>query len=192
MIKGFSEEEFGKAIHQHVRPSSPIDTLELLKGREKELAEIKRALFATGRHIFIFGDRGIGKSSLAQTAAYQYQSADNAIIQVGCTKISTFLGIMENIAKKLAESLESVEWQTKASLNLKVVTLECGKTEKTSYSTPSVFSMDDALDVISDITEIHSERPVIVIDEFDAIAKEERFLFAEFIKKWATQEYMSP
>jgi len=183
MIKGFSEEEFGKAIHQHVRPSSPIDTIELLKGREKELEEIRRALFATGRHIFIFGDRGIGKSSLAQTAAYQYQSADNAIIQVGCTKISTFLGIMESIAKKLAESLETVEWQTKASLNLKIVSIECGRTEKTKFNAPSVTCMDDALNVIFDITEVHSNKPVIVVDEFDAIAREERFLFAEFLKK---------
>lgn len=183
MIKEFSEEEFGAAIHNYVRPSKPVDTIELLKGREKELGEIRRALFAEGRHIFIYGDRGIGKSSLAQTAAYQYQSSDNSIIQVGCTKISTFLGIMESIAKSLISSLDTMEQQVIASLNLKVVKLEYLKKETSKPSAPQISDMDDALDVISDIKEIHSEKPIIVIDEFDAIAKEERYFFAEFLKK---------
>ncbi|ANF87727.1 DNA-binding protein [Pseudomonas antarctica] len=184
MINGYSEEEFGKEVHRHVRPSEPIDTIQLLKGRQEELDEIRRALFAKGRHIFIYGDRGIGKSSLAQTAAYQYQSADASIIQIGCTKTSTFLEIMESIARNLIDSLDSVEIQTKASLNLKIVNLETTYKTSSKPETPKVSNMDQALDVISDVREIHSDKPIIVIDEFDAIAiQEERFKFAEFLKK---------
>jgi len=67
MIEGYSEEEFGKTVHAHVRPAERVSSVELLKGRHKELGDIRRALFAKGRHMFIYGDRGIGKSSLAQT-----------------------------------------------------------------------------------------------------------------------------
>ena len=33
-----------------------------------------------GKHIFIYGDRGVGKTSLAQTAAFLQQSADSSPI----------------------------------------------------------------------------------------------------------------
>uniref|UniRef100_UPI000AE1F44F AAA family ATPase n=1 Tax=Pseudomonas sp. NBRC 111136 TaxID=1661051 RepID=UPI000AE1F44F len=105
MIEGYSEEEFGTTVHEHVRPAEPISSIELLKGRHKELEEIRRALFAKGRHMFIYGDRGIGKSSLAQTAALQYQSSDSDIIQIGCTRTSTFYEIMQSIAASLVENL---------------------------------------------------------------------------------------
>lgn len=184
MIEGYSEEQFGTEIHRHVRPSKPIDTIELLKGRQSELDEIRRALFADGRHIFIYGDRGIGKSSLAQTAAFQYQTSDASIIQIGCTKTSTFLDIIESIARRLIDSLDATELQTKGGINLKIITLEVAYKTSSKPEAPKITNMDQALDVISDIREIHSDKPIIVIDEFDAITnQEERFKFAEFLKK---------
>lgn len=183
MISGYSEEEFGTAIHEHVRPSQPIDTIELLKGRHGELDDIKRALFAKGRNIFIYGDRGIGKSSLAQTAAFLHQTSDAAIVQIGCTRSSTFLGIMGAIAKRIADNV-STETLLKAGLNLKVFNLEYHQKQTQKKEPIAIESMDDALDLILDISYIHSDKPIIVIDEFDAIAgQEERFLFAEFLKK---------
>lgn len=183
MIPGYDEEDFGEAIHEHVRPSEPIDTIELLKGRQEELDEIKRALFARGRNIFIYGDRGIGKSSLAQTAAFLYHSSDSSIIQIGCTRSSTFLGIMSAIAKRVADCL-TIETLVKTGINLKIFHLEYQHKQSQKIDTPSIMNMDDALDLIMDISVIHSEKPILVIDEFDAIAEaEERYLFAEFLKK---------
>lgn len=184
MIEGYSEEEFGIIVHEHVRPAEPISSIELLKGRHKELEDIRRALFAKGRHMFIYGDRGIGKSSLAQTAALQYQSSDSDIIQIGCTRTSTFYEIMQSIAASLIESFDSREIQTKAGVNLKFFTFEFLAKSSSKPDVPSVCNMEQALDVISDIREMHSEKPIIVVDEFDAIQEpEERYKFAEFLKK---------
>ena len=192
MIPGYDEENFGEAIHEHVRPSEPIDTIELLKGRQEELDEIKRALFARGRNIFIYGDRGIGKSSLAQTAAFLYHSSDSSIIQIGCTRSSTFLGIMAAIAKRVADCLNT-ETLVKTGINLKIFHLEYQHKQSQKIDTPSILNMDDALDLIMDISVIHSEKPIVVIDEFDAIAEpEERFLFAEFLKKMGDSKVHVP
>lgn len=72
-IEGFDKHQFGKRLNEVLFASQPIQSIEHLFGREHELDRIEKALFAQGRHIFIYGDRGVGKSSLAATAANQYQ-----------------------------------------------------------------------------------------------------------------------
>lgn len=43
-----------------------VRTPEKLFGWEKQLETIQLALHSPGRHVFIYGDRGVGKTSLAQ------------------------------------------------------------------------------------------------------------------------------
>jgi uncharacterized protein len=69
-----TEEEFGMAMDRVLSPSRAIETPELLKGRDTQLAEIRKAWYQAGRQVFIHGYRGVGKTSLAMTAAFQHQS----------------------------------------------------------------------------------------------------------------------
>src|SRR4029078_8870965 len=85
-----AEYQFAPRLAGVLSPSRPIRTPEHLRGRERDLVTIKRALYATGRHIFIYGDRGVGKSSLAATAAYQYQSSDAEPIFIAGSLDETF------------------------------------------------------------------------------------------------------
>ena len=97
-ISGYTKDEFGQKLATVVNAATPIRSIQHLKGREQQLEEIERALFAVGRHIFIFGDRGVGKSSLAATAAYQYQSPDAEPIFVSGSPDDTFQSVIANIA----------------------------------------------------------------------------------------------
>ena len=90
--------EFGEKLNRFVSPARPIQSIEFLQGRDRELDKIDKSLFARGRHVFIYGDRGVGKSSLAAAAANQCQSADAAYIDVACAPDSTLKGIVANIA----------------------------------------------------------------------------------------------
>jgi uncharacterized protein len=54
-----------------------------------------------GRQIFIHGDRGVGKTSLAQTAAFRFQSSDAQPVITSCHKASTFESVMQDIIVKL-------------------------------------------------------------------------------------------
>jgi len=74
-ILGFDKHHFGIRLNEVLFASQPIQSIEHLYGRAPELDRIEKALFAPGRHIFIYGDRGVGKSSLAATAANQYQDS---------------------------------------------------------------------------------------------------------------------
>src|ERR1700683_2373735 len=66
-IKGFNRPLFEQTLTRTLSPTTPIRAPSQLRGREKLLEDIRRSLVQPGRHIFIHGDRGVGKTSLAQT-----------------------------------------------------------------------------------------------------------------------------
>ena len=99
-INGINKDEFGSMLNTVVFPTRPIRSVEHLKGRNSELEAIEKALYQDGRHIFIYGDRGVGKSSLGATAAYLYQSADAEPVFVSGSIDDTFKTIIANIANQ--------------------------------------------------------------------------------------------
>src|SRR5258708_656660 len=53
--------ELGKVFS----PSAPINTLSLFAGRIPQLRTVLDAINQRGRHVLIYGERGVGKTSLA-------------------------------------------------------------------------------------------------------------------------------
>src|SRR5262245_41359226 len=51
-------------------PSAPIAIAELFAGRQLQLSKMIDAIGERGRHIILFGERGVGKSSIAQIVPY--------------------------------------------------------------------------------------------------------------------------
>ena len=120
-IEGYDRQAFGRKLAKLVFPAQPIHSIEHLFGRENELRRIEEALYASGRHIFIYGDRGVGKSSLAATAANQYQSSDSEYIDVSCSPDATFSDVIANIAYQAisASRLSKKTIKEKAGANFK-------------------------------------------------------------------------
>jgi energy-coupling factor transporter ATP-binding protein EcfA2 len=90
------QSSFGKMLGKVLSPSQPLNSEEYLRGREEQLQGIKRSLFQSGRHVLIHGLRGVGKSSLAQTAAYSLAVEKDPII-VGCDSSSNFRSLIREI-----------------------------------------------------------------------------------------------
>ena len=91
-------------------PARAIDSPELLKGRDEQLQEIRRgAWYQGGRQIFIYGYRGVGQTSLAQTAAHQHQSAADPVHHNGrfWTPAAIGLGSPDRLRQRSASSLLS-------------------------------------------------------------------------------------
>ena len=57
-------------------PSVPVTTPDQRIGRSEKLTSARRALLDIGKQIFIIGNRGVGKTSLANVIASFYQSSD--------------------------------------------------------------------------------------------------------------------
>jgi hypothetical protein len=190
-IAGFTRVAFEEALKRTLSPTTPIRSSEYLRGREKKLEDIRRALVQPGRHIFIYGDRGVGKTSLAQTAAFEHQSASNAPVFLGCDPSSSFLRVAQELAGRLLNHDPRIVKQTtqsKASAGWAPVAI--AEKQRVIEHGPlcEPRSVNEATTLIAHAAIEHSERPVIVIDEFERIQdSDQRSMFADFIKQAGDQ-----
>jgi len=197
MIGSLTQEEFARILHAHLRPSSPIQSEEHLYGREAQIQRINEALYAPGRTIFIYGDRGVGKTSLAQTVAFAHQSPRHDPIIKACSSRTTFGSLILNIA----DELQGIEIQARASdttakLGYKLpkglggAELEL-KRAKHKVESPDAAAIDlnDAVALLAHASAARQGDTVVVVDEFDQISKDsERANFADFIKQLGDQQ----
>jgi Cdc6-like AAA superfamily ATPase len=170
-ISGFSKDAFGLRLNEVVFPSRPIRSVQHLMGRNDELEIIDQALYQAGRHIFIFGDRGVGKSSLGATAAYQYQSSDAEPIFVSGSIDDTFKTIVANIANQALgrSKLEITKRQENVGLEWRGLKWSSGVEISAMEIASQIQSVGDATELLKQVAAKHSEKPIVVIDEFDAI-----------------------
>jgi len=185
-IHGFDKYQFGTRLNEVLFASQPIQSIEHLYGRTEELDRIEKALFASGRHIFIYGDRGVGKSSLAATAANQYQDASASYIDVGCGPDSTLRSIVANIAYSALNASRLRRTKVTGTVGLELRYLKAAlATETTEIDLhKEVNSLTDAVEILREASLLHSEWPIAVLDEFDRIQDPiERNLFADLLKQ---------
>ncbi|MFA7351255.1 MAG: ATP-binding protein [Methylotenera sp.] len=190
IIPELDKEEFGKKLSDVVYPSRPIRSIQHLMGRSHEIDIIERALYQPGRHIFIFGDRGVGKSSLAATAAYQYQSAEAEPIFVSGSIDDTFKTIIANIANQALGRSKTENIKRNESIGIEWRGLRWGGgIEISSLDVASqIQSIGDAAELLKQISLNHSEKPIVVLDEFDTIKEQsERNKFAALLKQLGDQ-----
>jgi hypothetical protein len=184
-IKKYERHDFGNKLKTIIFTSQPIRSIEHLHGRQNELNRIEKALFMPGRHIFIYGDRGVGKSSLAATVANQYQSAESEYIDVSCSPDATLSSVVANIAYQSvnASRIHKIKNRNALSADLKYL-----KADRISESTlhdlhKEIHTLLDAVEVLREVASFHSNNPIVVIDEFDRMqSSAERNLFADLLK----------
>jgi uncharacterized protein len=191
MIPGLDLNEFVRILHTHLSPTAPIQSEQHLFGRTKQLEAVFQALHAPGRSIFIYGDRGVGKTSLAQTVAFSAQGVSHDPVFLACTPHDTFAGLMADMLSKLAAPDPKTSQTTHtAKLGFKGLGLELSR--KQDLSAPAVREELNLNRITARLLEIAARRSnesaVVVVDEFDRITREEeRGQFADFIKQIGDQ-----
>ncbi len=190
-FRGKTSEEVNEVLRECLTPSCEIQTPERLYGRSDQLSEIERAFSSRGRHVFIFGERGVGKTSLAVTAA-SLSCADYGVqpIYVPCGETTTFADILQAAARK-AGRINSVLAKRGAVESLSggvpgVAGLSVSLNNSAQDIAPPK-NINDALAILEYIAEKRPGRPMILIDEFDRIVDQrQRAFFAELIKNAST------
>jgi len=85
-------------------PSAPVSNIDLFSGRITQLERVTEAVFQRGQHAAIYGERGVGKTSLANVlpgqleflTKYNYQ-----VVRHNCSTISSFQSIWDGIFREL-------------------------------------------------------------------------------------------
>jgi len=184
-IHGYAEENFAQKLDLVLSASGPIRSEERLFGREKELDRIKKALYISGRHVFIYGDRGVGKSSLAATAANRYQSSDSEYIDIGCGPDSTLFSIVSNIAYQAINATKLNKSKISTTVGVDAKFFRMTKTSEITRNDllAEMRTLSDAVELLKEVSALHSEKPIVVLDEFDRISDQsQRELFADLLK----------
>ena len=86
-------------------PTQPQFTARGLIGRERELARIMRAICREHAHVVLFGERGRGKSSLANCVVEQLQQVNWVVARASCDSRTDFDTLVRNLMRSLPASL---------------------------------------------------------------------------------------
>src|SRR5579863_3133851 len=92
-------------INQAFTPGSPIDSRDLFAGRAKQREKLINTIFQKGEHAILFGERGVGKTSLANVifdflvfmGEFKYQRA-----KVNCAEGMDFEAIWRSVFRQLS------------------------------------------------------------------------------------------
>ncbi|MGA2875892.1 MAG: ATP-binding protein [Nitrososphaerales archaeon] len=191
MIGNLDESDFVKILHQHLSPTAPIQLEENLCGRDAQVRKIKQALYAPGRSIFIYGDRGVGKTSLAQTVAFKHQSASRDPVFLACAPQTTFGDIMRDVINALESGRDSGASMTHQGTvgvpgvaSYQVIRHAPQQIDIAASAAAPIDDLNQVVALLSQVSTNTKADTVVVIDEFDRIASdEERSHFADFIKQ---------
>lgn len=185
-LNSLSEDDFKKILSENFTPSATIKTPERLLGRDRALRTIDRAFASEGRQVFIYGDRGVGKTSLAQTAANLHHSAGSEPIYVVCSEGSQFGEIISAVGNSIVSVSKRIEQGGEqgsygGSLFGNGLSFKKGKDGVPDFSNAN--TLNGALDVIRYILDKRDGQQIIIIDEMERItSSKEKEKFAEFIK----------
>jgi len=151
-----------------------------------------RSVASPGRNVFIYGDRGVGKTSLAQTAAHQHQSSDRDPIIVACDASTTFSNMVQSIANKILANPLGSNMRSTTKLKAGVPSVVSAEREMTSDrggNTPLVTDINSAVLLLKHLSDGRRDKTVVVVDEFDLIRNEDdKVSIANLLKQVGDQK----
>ncbi|AKM29246.1 hypothetical protein AB870_02560 [Pandoraea faecigallinarum] len=90
-------------IAESFSPSAPIDQTTLFAGRVSQIADVANAVSQRGQHVVMFGERGVGKTSLATVISQMYRGQANQITSgsINCDETTTFSSLWQKIFREI-------------------------------------------------------------------------------------------
>ncbi len=160
-------------VREVFTPHRPVQAVELFFGRQKEVGKILEQINTPGQHALLYGERGVGKSSLANVATELLikQVISGKLYTKRCDSSDTFETVLAPVLADFGIEVDLTSKKTvhkehgKGGLMIPVAAAEIGSeraTEKT-YSVQQ-FSPSVVADALKD------REGLLYIDEADRIA----------------------
>lgn len=165
-----------RLVAEAFRPAAPIDRRGLFSGRTDEIAELFSVVAQPGQHAVIYGERGVGKTSLATVVSELLGGSGVLTVRATCDSSDDFASVWR---KALSE----------ISVNRTAEAFGFGSAVKeSSLSGAALLGQDPVTphDVLRALGSVSQETKLaVVIDEFDRLGSSggpARALFADTIK----------
>lgn len=158
-------------------PHTPINQENLFKGRISEVQQILSTLNTPGQHVLLFGDRGVGKSSLANIASSKLiKIAEKELVIKRCSKSDSFSTIFEDVLMKCGIDLSIQTKNVSGNLSINGLLGYQKCTEHGGF-------LDKAQSPSWICDRVKDANILLLIDEFDSIqSKDDKHKVAELIK----------
>jgi hypothetical protein len=151
-------------------PAAPIDDRTLFAGRTKQVRQIIDAINQKGQHAIIFGDRGVGKTSLSNVLA-SFLPAGGSVLsrRINCDKGDSYNSVWLKVFSEIqSQDVAQVGGfggggsRPRADATADIISPDVVRRQLTLWSRDTV--------------------PIIIIDEFDRVDDAYRSIFADTIK----------
>jgi hypothetical protein len=94
-------------VAEAFRPSAPIDRRSLFSGRTDQIAELFSVVGQPGAHAVVYGERGVGKTSLAAVTAELLASSNVLVARATCDSGDDFTSVWRKALGEIALHSES-------------------------------------------------------------------------------------
>jgi Cdc6-like AAA superfamily ATPase len=140
-------------------PAAPIDAASLFAGRIAQLRQVVDAVSQKGQHAIIFGERGVGKTSLANIISTKLTAPRVLAPRINCDTSDTY----SSMWKKMFEQITLTQ-------EIRGIGIGASTTEETMTLAKQLGRNIAPEDVRQTLARLSSQSvPILIIDEFDRI-----------------------
>ena len=149
---------------QAFNPSGPVSRRDLFAGRESQLADVLGAVGQSGQHAILFGERGVGKTSLASLTydfwADMQKDPNICSVRCNCRSTDTYQSIWQEIAELISDQYEKRGEE-----------LPSGGAWTELYG--DIYAGEATAHKVRRFLDLTGKTFIIVIDEFDQVEDED-------------------
>lgn len=156
-------------------PTAPIKKQDFFSGRINQLEKVCDAANEFGQHAIVYGERGVGKTSLANIIS---ESLTNLYpIKITCNKKDTFISLWVQAFQKIqfSTTTEGIGFKPESKKNIENLQKSLNPLSKSFQS-----------DILLQLNSLTGLKFLFIFDEFDNITDvETRESFADLIKSFS-------
>lgn len=167
-------------ISQVFRPGAPIDKYALFAGRLEQVKDVIDATIQPGRHVILYGERGVGKTSLAKVISEILSNAGVKLLDSGtinCDPTDDFSSLWHKIFRELSIVLENKETRQVGFVPPN------GRSQSEKVCLEELLPEKTTPDDVRYVFNYVPTKSIIIIDEIDRLKNQEATtLLADTIK----------
>ena len=90
-------------ITEAFSPGAPVQERDLFSGRASQIASLEDAVNQRGRHAIVYGERGVGKTSLANVLALVMHRPNKELVyvRVNADPTDTFVSLWKKVSARV-------------------------------------------------------------------------------------------